>query len=101
MIATLALAAALVGAPPPSWIGADKVKHFLLSAFAHSVAYSAARAVGMQRTSSQIVGGASVVLVGTWKELHDRRAKRPFSAADLVWDAAGGLAAAALMNGTR
>lgn len=101
MIAALALVAALHAPPPNPWLGADKVKHFLMSAFVQSVVYSAARGAKLDRGVAQGVGGASVGLVSVWKEMRDRRAGRVFSAADLAWDAAGGLSAAALLNGTR
>ena len=101
MMATLALATLMALPPRSSWFGADKAKHFLVAAFTHSVAFSAARAASLSRSGAQGIGGVSVIAVGVWKELSDRRAGRPFSAGDLVWDAAGGLAAAGLMNGTR
>ena len=101
MIATLALATLLALPPRSSWFGADKVKHFLVGAFTHSVAFSAARAANLGRSGAQGIGGASVVAVSVWKEMRDRKAGRPFSTPDLVWDAAGGIAAAALLNGTR
>lgn len=104
MIKALALMAMLhapaAPAAPPGF-GADKVKHFLMSAFVQSTAFSVARAAGVARPNAQFIGGVSTTAVGVWKEVHDRRRKRPFSVADLVWDGAGGLAAAALLNGTR
>ena len=100
MILELAVVASLA-VPPRPVPGPDKVKHFFASAFVHSVTYSALRAAGASRSASQ-AGGAGVTLaVGTWKELRDRRAGGPFSGSDLAWDAAGLLAAGALLNGTR
>ena len=101
MIKALALLTLLQTPSPNSWFGADKAKHFLVSAFVHSVAFSASRAAGIERPNSQLIGGVSTLTVGLWKETRDRRLNREFSATDLVWDAAGGLAAAALLNGTR
>jgi putative lipoprotein len=95
---------ALLGPPRPqgdSWTGADKVKHFLMSAFIQSASFSIARAAKIDRPHSMMIGGVSVATLGVWKEVHDRRAKRPFSFGDLAWDAAGALAAASLLNGTR
>jgi len=83
------------------WFGADKLKHFLMSALIQSTAYSTARAAGVSRAPSQMVGAAGVAGIGVWKELHDRRSRKPFSIEDLVWDAGGGLAAASLLNGAR
>jgi uncharacterized protein YfiM (DUF2279 family) len=93
---------ALLHAPPgDSWFGADKVKHFFLSALIQSATYSAARTVGLERSAGQIAGGVMVAGFGLGKELHDRRSAKPFSVRDLAWDAGGGVAAAALLNGTR
>jgi uncharacterized protein YfiM (DUF2279 family) len=102
MIRVAALVA-LLSAPPVigRWFGADKLKHFLMSALVQSTTFSAARAAGMTRSNAQIVGGVSTTSIALLKELHDRRTGKPFSVADLVWDAGGGVAAAALLNGTR
>lgn len=100
MIAELALAAvvAVQDGPLP---GADKMKHFFVSAFVHSVSYSIARAAGADRSSAQLAGGISALSVGLLKEVRDARVGSGFSLQDLVFDAAGALAAAALLNGTR
>lgn len=92
----------MLHAPPgDAWFGADKVKHFFLSALIQSAAYSAARTAGLERSAGQIAGGVVVAGFGLGKELHDRRSAKPFSVRDLAWDAAGGVAAAALLNGAR
>jgi uncharacterized protein YfiM (DUF2279 family) len=83
------------------WFGVDKVKHFLMSALVQSTAYSASRVLGADHQASQVVGGSAVAGVGVLKEVYDRHVHKPFSIEDLVWDASGGVAAAALMNGTR
>ena len=102
MIKTLAAVAMLTAAlPGDSWLGADKLKHFLMSAFVQSTVFSVARAAGVPRPNAQLVGGVSTAGVGIWKELHDHRGGKRFSIADLAWDGAGALAAAALLNGTR
>jgi uncharacterized protein YfiM (DUF2279 family) len=94
---------ALLALPPAfnRWFGADKLKHFLMSALVQSAGFSTARTVGLDRAPSQVIGGAAVLAIGLWKERQDRRTKKPFSVEDLVWDAAGGAAAGALLNGTR
>lgn len=94
---------ALLSLPPTldRWFGADKVKHFFMSALVQSTVHSTARVVGIDRAPSQILGGVAVMGIGVWKERQDRRAKKPFSLEDLLWDAAGGAAAGALLNGTR
>jgi len=101
MMKIVALVAVLHGPPFGNWIGADKIKHFLMSVMIQSVSFSAARTAGLGKPASQIAGGVSVAAFGLWKEIHDRRAKKPFSVEDLAWDAAGAVTAAALLNGTR
>jgi uncharacterized protein YfiM (DUF2279 family) len=96
-IALAALLHALPAVEPP----ADKLKHFFLSAFIQSAVFSASRAAGMNRGNAQLVAGVSTMSAGVWKEINDRRRKGAFSRADLAWDAAGALAAASLLNGTR
>jgi putative lipoprotein len=102
MIRVVAMLTVLTGPPSTDrWFGADKLKHFLMSALVQSTAFSAARAAGIRRPSAQIIAGVSTVSVGLLKEIHDRRVGKPFSVADLTWDAGGGVSAAALLNGTR
>ena len=86
---------------PRSWFGADKLKHFTLSAFIHSATFSLARSARMDRAASQWSAAGTTMTIGVVKEMHDRRAKKPFSVQDLVWDAAGSWAAASLLNGAR
>lgn len=86
---------------PDPWFGADKVKHFMMSAFIQSAAFSVARAAGMPRSNAQLLGGVSSLAFGVGKEVLDRRGARQFSVKDLLWDGAGALAAVALLNGTR
>lgn len=100
MIAALALAV-VVAVPETPFPGSDKVKHFFTSAFVQSVAFSAARAAGMDRPDAQMIAGISTMSIGVLKEWNDRRVGKAFSAGDLAWDAAGALAAAAILNGTR
>jgi uncharacterized protein YfiM (DUF2279 family) len=100
VIAALVLAAALGGDTSDTWLGRDKARHFLLSAFVHSVTFTATRAVAGRR-AAQIAGGGAVIGIGLLKEIGDRRAGRHFSIRDLAWGVAGGVAAGALLNGTR
>ena len=93
--------AVLIMLQTPPLLGSDKVKHFLMSFLVQSAGYSAARVTGMGRAPAQVVGATSVAAVGVAKELHDRAVKKGFSISDLMWDAAGGVAAASLLNGTR
>lgn len=95
------LLALTIAAPPgDGWFGVDKLKHFLVSAFVQSVGYSIASAAGADRVTAHAGAGVVTLGVGIWKEGHDRNATG-FSTKDLAWDAAGALAAAALLNGAR
>lgn len=100
MIATLSLVVAL-HAPALPLPASDKVKHFFMSAFIHSTVFSAARAAGVDKVSSQVIAGATTMVVGVAKEVRDRKTTGVFSRQDLAWDAFGSLTAAALLNGTR
>jgi putative lipoprotein len=101
VIAALLLAAALTEPPKDRWIGVDKVKHFFVSAFVHSVAYSAARAAKLSASNAQAAAGVVTGVVGVGREIHDKRVGKPFSFKDLTWDAAGAAAAATVLNKTR
>lgn len=92
------LAAVLLLQPPPDeWWGADKLRHFLVSAFVQSMTYSAARAARLDHAPAIATASAASAVAGIGKELRDRRAGGPFSARDLVWDAAGAGAATVLL----
>ena len=103
MIRILALTLTLQAGPFPGspWLGADKIKHFLMSAFVHSTTFAVARWTGANRGTSQFVAGVASGSVGIWKELYDRKAGKPFSVSDLVWDAAGATTAGVLLNRSR
>ena len=71
---THALVALLIAAGPATspdpWWGADKLKHFLVSAFVQSVVFSGARAAGVNRDVAQ-VGAGSVTMAGWgWVSSH-------------------------------
>jgi uncharacterized protein YfiM (DUF2279 family) len=84
-----------------SWFGADKLKHFLMTAFVQSAAFSASRATGADRRLSNVIGAVASVTVGVSKELRDFRTGKPFSVQDLAWDAAGVGAMGALLARSR
>jgi uncharacterized protein YfiM (DUF2279 family) len=88
-------------AAPDRWFGTDKVKHFFMSALIQSSAYSLARSADASRSNAQIAAGVASVAFGVAKEVRDRRQAKVLSVKDLIWDGAGALAAAALLNGTR
>jgi len=95
--------AAVDSAPPPArsaadpWLGADKAKHFLLSGFMYAVGFAAARTAGAERRAALVAAGGPVIVLSVGKEIHDRRAGRRFSARDLVADALGAAAYAAIL----
>ena len=98
------LATVILLASPPRgdrWIGTDKVKHFFMSAFVQSAAFSVARAAGASHSSAQAIGGVTTGALGIGREVHDKRVGKIFSVKDLAWDAAGGVSAAALLRRTR
>jgi putative lipoprotein len=72
-----------------SWWGADKVKHFLMSAFIESVTFSGFQAAGANRNAAFSGAFAAAAAFGIGKEFSDRRTKGLFSYRDLVWDGLG------------
>jgi uncharacterized protein YfiM (DUF2279 family) len=101
LAATAALVAVVVAPPRDSWLGVDKIKHFLMSALVHSTAFSIARSAGMHRGGAQVAGAMSAATIGVLKEVHDRRVGKPFSIPDLFWDGVGTVSSAALLNRSR
>ena len=83
------------------WFGADKVKHFFMTAFVHSVTYSTVRLTNADHRSSMVGAAAMSAVFGIGKELYDRRRGGVFSTRDLVWDAAGAGSAAVVLTQTR
>jgi putative lipoprotein len=85
-----------------AWFGIDKIKHFFMSAFIESVAYSALQAARVNHRPA--LGGAIGVTmaVGISREIHDKRTPgNIFSVRDLTWDAVGATAGAVLLSQTR
>jgi putative lipoprotein len=83
------------------WFGADKVKHFFMSAFVESVSYSALRAAHVRHDPALIAASTLTLGVGVGKELYDHHSYGLFSVKDLTWDIAGNGAAAAVLAHTR
>ena len=84
------------------WFGEDKVKHFIASFVATSITASAARATGIDATTSAWVGAGASTAIGVLKELQDtRRPGQVSSARDLVWDLGGTAAGVVLMRQVR
>jgi uncharacterized protein YfiM (DUF2279 family) len=85
-----------------SWFGADKIKHFFMSAFIESVTYSALQAARVNHRPA--LGGAIGVTlaIGVGREIHDKRTPgNSFSVRDLTWDVVGTTAGAVLLSQTR
>lgn len=89
-----ALLFSLALAPPgDAWFGRDKVKHFVMSAFTQSVAYSALQAAGAGRAEALAGATVATLAVGAGKEIVDHRAGRSASVRDVAWNVAGAGAA--------
>ena len=87
--------------PRDSWFGADKIKHFLMSAFIESVTFSGLQAAGAHRNASFAGAIGATAVFGIGKEIHDKRKGEPFSIPDLTWDAAGGGSAFLMLRRTQ
>lgn len=86
--------------PPDNWFGADKIKHFLVSAFVQSVSYSALRLTNLEHGDALLGASGVTALVAVGREVHDWRSGRPFSRRDLVWDVVGASGATVLLSRT-
>lgn len=87
--------------PRDSWFGADKIKHFLMSAFIESVTFSGLQAAGAHRNASFAGAIGATAVFGIGKEIHDKQRAEPFSVHDLTWDAAGAGAALVMLRKTQ
>ncbi len=76
-----------------TFLGPDKMKHFLMSAFIELVGFNAAQAAGANRSASLTAATAVTIATGIGREIHDGRTKGLFSLGDLTWDAIGTAAA--------
>jgi uncharacterized protein YfiM (DUF2279 family) len=107
MIAQFALIGALVFPQAKSalplddpWFSPDKAKHFAITAFVESAAFSGLESVRVSRNAS-FAGAISVAAAASLlREVHDKRVKNQFSFKDLTWDLAGGLAAFVMLRHT-
>ena len=91
----------LLSHPTDGWFGRDKLKHFLVSAFAQSASYATLQAAGADRRTALAGATAFTLSLGVGKEVLDRRRGGPFSGRDLTWDAAGAGAATLLLLHTQ
>jgi uncharacterized protein YfiM (DUF2279 family) len=83
------------------WFGADKIKHFFLTAFAQSFVYASARAAGVERDDALRASIAAAAVGGVAREIYDARVKGRFSVPDLAFGAGGVLAATAMLRETK
>jgi putative lipoprotein len=84
--------------PSDAWFGSDKVKHFFVAAFTQSVTYSVLQAARLKDDQALAGAWGVTAAVSIAKEIHDRRSYGLFSVRDLVWDAAGAVAATVIIN---
>ena len=84
-----------------SWFGIDKIKHFFISAFIESVAYSGLQAAGVKRRPAVAGAIGITAAAGVAREIHDKRKPgNRFSYRDLAWGGLGIAAGAALVTRT-
>ena len=86
--------------PPDRWLGADKAKHFFMAGFTAAAGFSAARLAGLDRRPALGMAAGLAATTSMGKEVRDRRVTGRFSARDLVADALGAAAYAALLART-
>lgn len=72
-----------------TFLGPDKVKHFLVSSFLEALGFGAMQLAGANRTTSLAAATAAGAAAGVGREIHDGRTKGLFSLGDLAWDALG------------
>ncbi len=90
------------GVPEDRWVAEDKWMHLVASFVVTSISASAARTAGLDARTSLAAGVVVGAGAGIWKEVRDLHGPQGlFSYRDLVWDAAGIAAAAAVLSQTR
>jgi uncharacterized protein YfiM (DUF2279 family) len=80
------------------WFAPDKAKHFFMAAFVQNVSFGGLRSVGVGRSWSLAGASAITSAVSVGKEVHDAASGGSASLKDLTWDAAGLVAATALLQ---
>ena len=100
LVLVLSLGGAPATRPDDGWFSADKVKHFLTSAFVQSLAYGSLRGVGASHAASLVGATVTKAAVGVGKDLYDARTGGDPSVRDLAWDAAGAGAVSLLLAHT-
>jgi uncharacterized protein YfiM (DUF2279 family) len=98
----LLLVFSLQGMPSPSahdaWFSADKLQHFLSSAFVQSLTYGSLRGVGASHGAALAGASITTAAVGVGKEIYDSRTGGDPSFRDLTWDLAGAGAVSVLLS---
>lgn len=98
------LAAALIacaGCATPRhdpWLGADKLKHFAVSAAIGAAAAAAAQEAGAEARRARGSAVLVVLTVGAGKEFHDLAVKGRWSWRDMVWNLIGGVVGAGVVT---
>lgn len=100
LLLVLSLSGAPSARPGDSWLSADKVKHFLTSAFVQSLAYGSLRGVGANHGVALAGATITTAAIGVGKEVYDARTGGDPSVRDLAWDAAGAGAVSLLLAHT-
>lgn len=80
------------------WSSNDKAKHFLVSFFIGTLAYSLARAGETDKDDATIIGLSFTTACGIGKEVNDEIKRKDWSYKDLVWDIAGAASALSIAN---
>ena len=86
--------------PPDRWLGADKVQHALLSGATLAFSFAGVRAAGLDRRPALVGAVVPTAIVAFGKEIRDRRVTGRFSVRDLLADAVGAGAYAAILART-
>ncbi len=103
LLLTLHLGRADRRSPEPGgdrWFAQDKAQHFFVAAFIQTASFGGFRTLGASRGGSFVGATAVTSAVSVGKELWDRTHQGDPSFKDLAWDAAGMLAASALLGRT-
>lgn len=87
--------------PRDTWFGADKVKHFFMSAFIESMTFSGLQAAGASRNAAFAGAIGTTAVFGIGREIHDKKTKGLFSFGDLTWDTIGAGAAGLVLRKTQ
>ena len=89
-------------ARPDRWIAEDKLRHFFVTFAVTSLAGSTARLAGLEPRPAAWTGAGVGLALGVAKELRDlARPGSDASLRDLLWDAGGAAASAALLREAR